>query len=155
MKELLREVENVMRGELNRANEKRGLFKSEHEGGFVILEEVQEADTETKRVKVAFAQLAEHIFKDEYKQASRSAKKLREAALFAACEYIQVAAMAEKYNIKDDIDKEYIDYLFETCPEAMMIEAPSYLKDNPDVIEACKKLTEVLNKAEKEAKDAE
>lgn len=159
MKELHREMEKAMKNELKRANEKKPLFRSQHEGGFVILEEVFEARRDADKVDALFADMTRMIFSDMEDAAKWKAKKLKRAALLAACEYIQVAAMAEKFNMEQEgLDQEYVEYLMKTCPEAeedVEIIAPSFLKNNPDVMKACKELSDVLERVEKENKDAE
>lgn len=168
MKELLKEMKDATRAELKRANRANPLFRSNHEGFGVIIEEMYEADLAGKKTKAVGARFVKAIFEDDDLNATVRAKRIRENALYAACEYIQVAAMAEKFvissnkrkttedlaDINEGFSQEHADYLARTCPEAyteeIIIDAPSFLRDNEAVMDACRKLAEVIEKAEED-----
>ena len=118
MKELMAEVKKAMESELVRANKVKPLFASNHEGAFVIFEEINEASSDVKKVADRFKALMESVFRDQDRAAEHQANKVKESALYAACEFIQVAAMCEKFNMKDDyFPQEYVDELAKYAPE--------------------------------------
>lgn len=118
MKELMTDVKKAMHAELVRANKAKPLFASNHEGAFVILEEITEASADTNKVADRFKELMESVFKDQDRAAEHQAKKVKESALYAACEFIQVAAMAEKFNMKEDsFQQEHVEELAKYAPE--------------------------------------
>lgn len=117
MKELMAEVKKAMESELVRANKVKPLFASNHEGAFVIFEEINEASSDVKKVADRFKALMESVFRDQDRAAEHQANKVKESALYAACEFIQVAAMCEKFNMKDDyFPQEYVDELAKYVP---------------------------------------
>lgn len=96
MKELKEAVKALMCEEYERAAERfGGKFHSPHEAYAVILEEAQEAGLELMDLKYAIDLFWESVKKDdtEYQDSLRNIEK---CALNAACECIQVAAMAYK-----------------------------------------------------------
>jgi hypothetical protein len=132
------EVKKAMYAELDRANKEKPLFASNHEGAFVILEEIAEASADAKRVNERFKLLMESVFRDQDRAAEHQANKVKESAIYAACEYIQVAAMCEKFNMKDDyFPQEHVDELAKYAPEE-------------EIFEDYKKLKAILAKLRKE-----
>lgn len=117
MKELMAEVKKAMESELVRANKVKPLFASNHEGAFVIFEEINEASSDVKKVADRFKALMESVFRDQDRAAEHQANKVKESALYAACEFIQVAAMCEKFNMKEKTEQEYINELAKYAPE--------------------------------------
>ena len=97
MKELKASVRTVVVEELKRANKKFPLFHSDHEGVAVIEEEKIEAKEEIDRVHKTMWILKSQVFKDYPDQAIKSVEILRDHAISAAAELIQVAAMCEKF----------------------------------------------------------
>lgn len=97
MKELKQSVRTVVVEELKRANKKFPLFYSDHEGVAIIEEEKIEAKEEIDRVHKTMWILKNQVFKDYPEQAINSAEILRDHAISAAAELIQVAAMCEKF----------------------------------------------------------
>ena len=96
MDELIEAVKALIREEYERTAKKfGGNFNSPHEAYAVILEEAQEAGLELMDLKYAIDLFWESVKKDdtEYQDALRNIEKY---ALNAACECIQVAAMAYK-----------------------------------------------------------
>ena len=92
MTKLLTEISTLASRELERANQDNPPFYSRHEGVAVILEEAEELSEETECVFRLLAELWESV------KANRAAstEELKQAAIRAACEAVQVAAMAEK-----------------------------------------------------------
>ena len=76
--------------ELNRANELHPAFASAHEGWAVLLEEIRELSSETHAIE----DIAD-VMQD--RSACDGIACVYETAIRAACEAIQVAAMAKKY----------------------------------------------------------
>ena len=101
MDKLLAEVKELEEKEYGRASAKFGCTNnSDHESYAVLLEEVEEADYEVSQVSVQlnqFWQLTKHN-DDDISKYSRLLEMERRA-LLAACELIQVAAMAKKAAI--------------------------------------------------------
>ena len=96
MKELKEAARALMREEYERAAERFGeSFHSPHEAYAVILEEKEEICWELMDLKYAIDLFWESVKKDdtEYQDALRNIEKY---ALNAACECIQIAAMAYK-----------------------------------------------------------
>lgn len=98
MKELIDKVESLIEEEYFRASDKYGSTNhSDHESYAVILEEFQEADTERFDCESALDRLWEQIKADSSDFDKRCVlRTVRCHALLAACEFIQVAAMADK-----------------------------------------------------------
>lgn len=92
MTKLLSEVSDLASRELERANLDNPPFHSRHEGYAVILEEAEELSEETGCVFRLLSELWESIRADK----PASTEELKQAAIRAACEAVQVAAMAEK-----------------------------------------------------------
>ena len=89
------EIENCVYKELLAANEIHKPFASPHEGWAVLREEIEEMAAEVDRVKNMHELMWDLTKKD--KSAYGCAKLMREAAVSAAAEAVQVAAMAEKF----------------------------------------------------------
>ena len=91
-----KDVERLVEKELASANERFPQFHSEHEGWAVIREEVEELRQETDDVEEALNILWGRV---RYNMRANPcfATKIKERAVAAACEAIQVAAMAQKY----------------------------------------------------------
>lgn len=89
------DVEKLVQKELESANQRFPMFRSDHEGAAVILEEIEEAEHELNEVRF------------EFKEMWRSVKlniggipfceAVLKRSLNLACEAIQVAAMAQKF----------------------------------------------------------
>ena len=97
MKELMEKVYTLVEWELNKANENWPLFNSDHEGISVIEEEVVEAFVEAISAKENFETLKNKVFNDDKEATPFICMDIKNAASFAAAEYIQVAAMAQKF----------------------------------------------------------
>lgn len=93
------DVENLIAKELKSANEKFSQFNSPHEGYAVILEEVEELELETEKIKNYIKCLWEAIKSDDdLSVVDFAISNLRMHAIFAVCEAIQVAAMCDKFK---------------------------------------------------------
>ena len=89
------DVEKLVQKELESANQRFPMFRSDHEGAAVIFEEIEEAEHELNEVRF------------EFKEMWRSVKlniggipfceAVLKRSLNLACEAIQVAAMAQKF----------------------------------------------------------
>lgn len=97
MKELKEAVKVLMNEEYERAAERFGeSFNSPHEAYAVILEEAQEAGLELMDLKYAIDLFWESVKKDDTEFQKEALKDIEKYALNAACECIQIAAMAYK-----------------------------------------------------------
>lgn len=101
MERLIAEVIECIDSEYGRASEKFGSTNnSDHESYAIILEEVEEAQQELSYLKGDLSALWSSVkmnSSDEHKLNECSA--VERTALLAACEFIQVAAMAKKAAI--------------------------------------------------------
>lgn len=92
-------VENKVRElvsvELEAANEKFPQFHSPHEGFAVIMEELEETEEDLRLARIDTEIMWINIRKDI--SCNAEASSLKEKAIHAACEAIQVAAMAQKF----------------------------------------------------------
>lgn len=97
MNKLLPRVRMLVGMELTEARKNNGdYFHSAHEGYGVLMEELDEARYEDKFVKNEAELLLYSIRKDYTGQVIDRLDNIEEHAILAACEYIQVAAMARK-----------------------------------------------------------
>lgn len=95
--ELIKAVESMVDEELQSSMEK--LFNSTHEGYAVILKEVDELKDEIEgkdRINESIEWLWRCV-KNNSKYTKNSIKQIENAAINAACEAIQVAAMCKKF----------------------------------------------------------
>lgn len=89
------DVKLLVEKELESANGLFPAFHSEHEGWAVMQEEIEELAEETEAIEMAMEQLW-HRIRDNIPTATHAAL-IEQYAEAAACEAIQVAAMARKY----------------------------------------------------------
>lgn len=89
------DVEKLVKKELEAANERFPQFHSEHEGWTVMQEEAEELREECDSIEMAMEQFW-HRIRDGIPTANHVAL-VEQYAEAAACEAIQVAAMARKY----------------------------------------------------------
>lgn len=82
--------------ELAAAMEEHPLFASAHEGYAVLLEEVEEAESDMRAVRNELSTLWYGVKSDNPGVASFQASLVKGAAISLAAEAIQVAAMAQK-----------------------------------------------------------
>ena len=103
MKKLLERVRMLVRMELKEARKNNGqFFHSLHEGHSVIWEEMEEAREEVETVEETFQELMYFIRVNAPCTVNVGLKRIEEHAISAACEYIQVAAMARKMREGND-----------------------------------------------------
>ena len=92
------QVRELVAVELAAANERFPQFHSRHEGYAVILEEVEETKREISALNAWLGNLWCVVVNNRDRQdANNELRKIRGAAINAACEAIQVAAMASKF----------------------------------------------------------
>lgn len=97
MKELLNEVKQSVKSELERANEAHPLFNSPHEAYAVIKEEAEEAEYELKYASIHLGEFWNSVKHDRYEiDMCDCLCAVKECAMNLAAEAIQVAAMAQK-----------------------------------------------------------
>lgn len=97
MVKLFRRVRGLVSQELEMANRQNDeFFHSAHEGYGVLVEETNEAWDESIDVDKAVDSLFAAIRKDDRAGLVKATKDIERHATLAACEYIQVAAMARK-----------------------------------------------------------
>lgn len=82
--------------ELARANEKYPAFHSLHEGYAVILEELDELREDVQSAGIYMDHLWKQVRWDNSDRAREFAARIRDTAIHAAAEALQVAAMAQK-----------------------------------------------------------
>lgn len=90
-----KDVEKLVEKELEAANERFPQFHSEHEGWAVMQEEAEELQEECDSIEMAMEQLWRRI-RDGI-PTSLQVALVGQYAEAAACEAVQVAAMAQKY----------------------------------------------------------
>lgn len=95
MSEIKSEVENLVQKELESANQRFPMFRSDHEGAAVILEEIEESKSNQINIELIFSHLWKGIKKDMTD--INLMNGLKGEAINLACEAIQVAAMAQKF----------------------------------------------------------
>lgn len=99
-KELLYGVIFLVGDEMNAANRKFPLFASNHEGYAVIKEEVEEA-VEESNLTVDNLEILWSVIR-ENGAGLESVSYIKQHAIKAAAEFIQVAAMCEKYVLSEN-----------------------------------------------------
>lgn len=89
------DVENLVQKELKSANQRFPMFRSDHEGAAVILEEIEEAHSEMLDMELQYKSLWKTI-KENFINTASYAELIFDDAINLACEAIQVAAMVQK-----------------------------------------------------------
>ena len=89
------QVRQLVEVELAAANERFPQFHSAHEGWAVIKEEMEETEEELAKMKIYLAGAWGNITSDV--QANSDIESLKQRAINAACEAVQVAAMCKKF----------------------------------------------------------
>ena len=95
MNSVKEDVEKLVQKELESANQRFPMFRSDHEGAAVIFEEIQETENELKNAQGYFEALWESVKQNV--NAEWVGKSIKVASVNLACEAIQVAAMAQKF----------------------------------------------------------
>lgn len=90
------DVEKLVQKELESANQRFPMFRSDHEGAAVIFEEIEEAREEMKSLEGQFGVLWSNVKLDR-KISGNIAEYIHKYSIRIACEAIQVAAMAQKF----------------------------------------------------------
>lgn len=93
------DVVNLIEKELESANKKFPMFRSEHEGYAVMLEEYEEAEKEQKVVQALMKEMWDGIKNNDQKLFELDARLIYDHAKDWACEVIQTAAMAKKFQM--------------------------------------------------------
>ena len=91
------DVEKLVQKELESANQRFPMFRSDHEGAAVIFEEIEETKNEMIETEMNFKVLWTHVKLNNGMICSDHANDLHKRACRLACEAIQVAAMAQKF----------------------------------------------------------
>ena len=89
------DVEKLVQKELESANQRFPMFRSDHEGYAVIKEEIEESEQALENTKVYLNLLWVGVKGNLVRE--RNIKYLKRYAEELACEAIQVAAMAQKF----------------------------------------------------------
>ena len=90
------DVEKLVQKELKSANQRFPMFRSDHEGAAVILEEIEEVKTELEQMEDDFHNLWS-LVKNNDTYSSTYADWILNSAVRLAIEAIQVATMAQKF----------------------------------------------------------
>lgn len=98
MNAVKQDVEKLVQKELESANQRFPLFRSDHEGAAVICEEIQEAEYEFECIKDRFQELWRAVKCNMTSEwISEINTVIANRAQNLACEAIQIAAMAQKF----------------------------------------------------------
>jgi hypothetical protein len=97
VEELKKRVEELVKEELERANnENKPVFSSLHEGYAVMLEEFQECEQELDQIRRHLNFLWHYVKQDNEVTVLELAELINKKTILAACEAVQTAAMAVK-----------------------------------------------------------
>ena len=96
MNAVKRDVEKLVQKELESANQRFPMFRSDHEGAAVIFEEIEETHSEMLDMELNYKSLWQTI-KENFINTASYAELIFDDAINLACEAIQVAAMAQKF----------------------------------------------------------
>lgn len=96
MNAVKQDVEKLVQKELESANQRFPMFRSDHEGAAVILEEIEETHSEMLDMELNYKSLWQTI-KENFINTASYAELIFDDAINLACEAIQVAAMAQKF----------------------------------------------------------
>ena len=95
MNAVKQDVEKLVQKELESANQKFPMFRSEHEGAAVIFEEIEEAEHELKEMQFEFKEMWRSLKLNT--GGTAFCDSVLKRSLNLACEAIQVSAMAQKF----------------------------------------------------------
>ena len=96
MNAVKQDVEKLVQKELESANQKFPMFRSDHEGAAVIVEEIEEAHSEMLDMELNYKSLWQTV-KENFINTASYAELIFDDAINLACEAIQIAAMAQKF----------------------------------------------------------
>lgn len=91
------DVEKLVQKELESANQRFPMFRSDYEAAAVIYDEIEEAESEIRGVNRHFAGAWYSVKINERSRSYQYMNKIKNRAVNLACKAIQVAAMAEKF----------------------------------------------------------
>ena len=142
MNKLTASVMPLIDEELKRANEKFPLFSSDHEAYGVIGEEIKEVQEDFNALYLHYLKFRNEVFCDSVDSEKRATiKSIERQAMYLACEAIQVAAMAKKWEMSKEPTEEITMKPIERAVEwattikltdrekaIFEIESPSFLK---------------------------
>lgn len=97
MNAVKQDVEKLVQKELESANQRFPLFRSDHEGMAVIVEEIEEAQEDMNKVQNNFGDLWKSVKRNLNSEPEYHAESVYICAVSLACEAIQVATMAQKF----------------------------------------------------------
>ena len=106
MKELIKIVTNATELELHNAQEVHGDLHSRNEGYGVLVEEIDEVQEQIRTIE-RYASSLIRVIRFDLRELGGDLASIKRAAQLAACECIQVAAVAQRFL--DLIDKEKRD----------------------------------------------
>lgn len=111
MKELRRAIKHLIDEEWIRANDVHKPFVNAHEAAAVIREEIEEAKDALDKIEVHYDAFWQEVKEDEFGQMADDLERIYKWAQLAACECVQVGAMAEKallliYNTMEEKKEE-------------------------------------------------
>lgn len=89
------DVKKLVQKELESANQRFPMFRSDHEGAAVIVEEIEEAQEDINSIQRNFGDLWKSVKRNS--EPEYHAESIYYCAISLACEAIQVAAMAQKF----------------------------------------------------------
>ena len=104
MEKLKNQIETLAKEELERANKKFPLFHSDHEALGVIEEEFFEVGVEWNCVKNSFDGFSIDVFTDNEIEKIIDIQNMKDYAINACAEMIQVIAMCDKF-IDSKVDR--------------------------------------------------
>lgn len=97
MENLKEQIRKLAEEELKRANEVFSLFHSDHEAVGVIEEEMMEVDFEWRRIYDSFIDFKLSVFHDEEIEKIIDVQNMKDYAINACAELVQVIAMCDKF----------------------------------------------------------
>lgn len=131
MKKLRASVQNLVAEELERANEKFPLFHSDHEAYGVIGEEIEEVERDYNALFLEYLKFKNEVYCDSVEEEKRETiNSIKRQATYLACEAIQVAAMADKWEMSNE-QPDTVELKIELTDREkgiFVIKEPSFLK---------------------------
>lgn len=95
MNAVKQDVEKLVQKELESANQRFPMFRSDHEGAAVIFMELDNAKLQMVRTKERFEDVWSFVKHESYSK--ELTMDLKHCAIELACSAIQIAAMAQKF----------------------------------------------------------
>lgn len=91
------DIKKLVREEYERAIREHGYAHSDHEALALLQEEIWEAETEMQRVRIYEHSLKKQVYTNNDDLALEHICEIKNNAIKATCELIQVAAMCDKF----------------------------------------------------------